>query len=57
MIGNALFAGLPVRFRWTFHNVIAHPLSELLYQLGMEGAGNRLHDWSIPLHDPGTGRG
>jgi hypothetical protein len=57
VIGNPFFARLPERFQWTFHNVIAHPLSEILFQIGFEDAGNQIHDWSIPLHDPGTGRG
>jgi len=57
MVGNPLFAKLPQRFQWTFHNLVAHPVSEVLYQLGFEDAGNRFHDWSIPLHDSGTGRG
>jgi hypothetical protein len=57
MTGNKLLARLPERFRWTPHNLIAHPLSEILFQLGFEDAGNRLHDWTIPAHQPGTGRG
>ena len=57
MTGNPLFARFPERFQWTFHNVVAHPLSEILFQIGFEDAGNRLHDWSVPQHDPGTGRG
>jgi hypothetical protein len=57
MTGNKLLARLPERFRWTPHNLIAHPLSEILFQLGFEDAGNRLHDWTIPAHEPGTGRG
>ena len=57
MTGNPFFARLPKRFQWTFHNVVAHPLSEILFQIGFEDAGNRLHDWSAPLYDPGTGRG
>ena len=57
MIGNSFFARLQERFQWTFHNVIAHPLSEILFQIGFEAAGNQIHDWSIPPHDPGTGRG
>jgi hypothetical protein len=57
MKGNPLFAKLPTRFRWTVHNVIAHPLSELLWQIGLVKLSNRLHDWTIPEHDSGTGRG
>lgn len=48
---------LPARFQWTIHNVCAHPLSELLFQLGFEEAGNRIHDATIPTHVHGTGRG
>lgn len=43
-----LLGKLPARFRWTTHNLIAHPLSELLFQVGLEDWGNRLHDWTIP---------
>ena len=48
---------LPSRFQWTIHNVVAHPLSELLYQLGFEDWGNRIHDETVPYHESGTGRG
>lgn len=57
MKGNPLFARLPRRLRWTAHNLIAHPVSEILYLFGFEDAGNRIHDWTIPLHVAGTGRG
>ena len=57
MTGNKLFAALPERFRWTAHNLIAHPLSEVLYQMGFEDLSNRIHDWTIPAHEAGTGRG
>ena len=45
------------RFNWTLHNVIAHPLSELLWQFGFEDAGNWVHDATVPTHVKGTGRG
>jgi hypothetical protein len=57
MTGNKLFARLPERFRWTAHNLIAHPLSEVLYQIGLRDLSNRVHDWTIPEHEAGTGRG
>ena len=50
MTGNPLFARLPERFQWTAHNVIGHPLSEILFQIGLEDWGNRIHDWTIPAH-------
>jgi hypothetical protein len=43
-----LVGGLPVRFRWTIHNVIAHPLSEVLFQLGLVGMSDWVHDNSSP---------
>ena len=57
LVGSRLLARLPPRFRWTLHNLIAHPLSEVLYQVGLEEFGNRVHDATIPEHEPGTGRG
>ena len=47
-VGNPLFARLPERFQWTAHNLIAHPLSEILFQIGLGDWGDRLHDWTIP---------
>lgn len=43
-----LLGSLPVRFRWTAHNLIAHPLAEVFYQLGLEGLSNRIHDCTVP---------
>jgi len=45
------------RFRWTLHNLVAHPLSEVLFQVGLGDLGNRLHDATIPDHVAGEGRG
>jgi hypothetical protein len=49
-------------FSWTLHNLIAHPLSELVYLLGLgsapfDRASNWIHDVTVPEHDAGTGRG
>ena len=43
-----LLARLPVRFRWTMHNVVAHPLSELLYQVGARALSDAVHDRTVP---------
>lgn len=48
---------MPGRFDWTLHNVVAHPLSEVLWQLGFVRLSDWLHDVTIPEHEPGTGRG
>ena len=42
---------------WPVHNLIAHPVSELLYWVGLGAWGNWLHDYTVPPHEEGTGRG
>jgi len=41
-------AKLPPRWRWTLHNLIAHPLSEVLYQLGARDLSTAVHDRTAP---------
>ena len=53
----ALLARLPTRWRWTLHNLVAHPVSEILFLVGLDGLSNVVHDQTIPVHEPGTGRG
>ena len=70
--GNRTLGKLPKPFRWTIHNLVAHPLSEVLYQIAylmkfLFGKGPigkrvydlhlRLHDGTVPYHKTGTGRG
>jgi len=52
-----LVTSFPTRFQWTLHNLVAHPLSEVLFQLGFESFSNTVHDSTVPLHEEGTGRG
>lgn len=47
----------PAAFWWAVHNLIAHPVSEILHWVGLDRWGNWLHDATIPVHDPRTGRG
>lgn len=42
---------------WAIHNLVAHPLSEILYWLRLERIGNWIHDKTVPEHEQGTGRG
>jgi hypothetical protein len=42
---------------WTFHNIVAHPLSEVFHLLGWHALSDWIHDVSVPDHAPGTGRG
>jgi len=39
---------LPRRFQYTIHNVIAHPLMEILYQLGLHELSTKVHDSTVP---------
>ena len=44
-------------FKWSLHNLVAHPLSELMYLIGLERASNWIHDVTVPDHESGAGRG
>ena len=48
--GHEFWNKLPKRFRWTPHNLFAHPVSEVLYWFGLGDLGNKLHDLTIPRH-------
>ena len=48
---------LPEKYRWSLHNLVAHPLSEIVYLCGFEETSNKIHDYTIPDHEEGQGRG
>ncbi|MDB4278143.1 hypothetical protein N9917_00935 [Deltaproteobacteria bacterium] len=49
---SRLLALLPERFQWTTHNVVAHPLSEVVWQVGTSrGPQSRLLKLSERIHD------
>lgn len=39
------------RFNFTIHNVIAHPLMEILHLVGLTEWGNKIHDATYPIRD------
>lgn len=39
---------LPIRWRWTLHNLVGHPVSEVLYQVGFMSLSNYVHDATLP---------
>jgi len=43
-----LLARLPERWRYTIHNVVAHPVSEMLWQVGLTGWAQQVHDCTVP---------
>lgn len=45
---------------WSVHNLVAHPVSEILFLLDPDAGqkiGNWLHDRTLPDHEYGKGRG
>ena len=46
-----LISKLPKRFQWTIHNVIAHPLMEILYQMGFKELSSKIHDSTTPKEE------
>lgn len=43
-------------FKWSLHNILGHPLSEIMHLIGFEQASNWIHDTTMPDHDPDTER-
>lgn len=44
--------GLRLRWRphaWAFHNIVAHPLVQILAWCGWKRAAVRFHDWTTPV--------
>ena len=54
---NKVIMAFPERYRWSLHNLIAHPLSEIVHLCGYTDLGNKIHDYTIPDHEEGQGRG
>ena len=48
---------LPAHFRWTIHNLFAHPISEIAHLVGFTQLGNRIHDATLPSNPTVDGRG
>lgn len=38
-------------FRYTIHNLFAHPLMEILHLIGFSELGNKIHDITLPKED------
>lgn len=45
---QGIILSLPKRFQWTLHNVVAHPVMEILTQVGLSKLGTRVHDATLP---------
>jgi hypothetical protein len=38
------------RFAYTLHNLVGHPVSEVLHLLGLDRASTWIHDITLPRH-------
>ncbi len=47
-VSRSAFTRLPERFRYTFHNLVAHPLTEVLFQVGLKKTGDVVHIMTTP---------
>lgn len=55
---KGLINRLPARLRWSLHNLVSHPVSEVVFLVtGDEALAGRIHDATIPEHEQGQGRG
>ncbi len=36
------------KFEWALHNLVAHPIMEVLSWIGLAEVGDRLHDATVP---------
>jgi hypothetical protein len=48
MMIQSFLAHLPDRFKMTLHNVVGHPVSELLGLFGFTEAATAVHDGTLP---------
>lgn len=49
---------LPDDLKWAPHNLLAHPLMEILFQIGLEDASEYVHQITTPRgSDDSTGMG
>lgn len=48
---------MPSLRSWPMHNLVGHPVSEILWLLGLRRLSGVVHDGTLPAHEPGTGRG
>ncbi len=44
-----LITKLPPKYRMTIHNIVGHPLMEILNLVGLETIANIVHDSTLPL--------
>jgi len=44
-------------FKYTIHNLIAHPLMEILHLIGLTKYGNVIHDMTLPISEKEVNHG
>lgn len=55
---------LYIECMWAIHNLVAHPISQILYMMSgfgyiklLDDMSNFIHDVTVPVHKPHQGRG
>jgi hypothetical protein len=47
-----------VKFWWAIHNIIGHPMMEILYWIGLRKLSRWIHDETVPKYNASmSGRG
>ena len=49
---NRFLSRIPDPFKWTAHNFVGHPLSEILHLVGLRRASTWMHDATSPVSMP-----
>jgi hypothetical protein len=49
---NRLLSRIPDPFKWSAHNFVGHPLSEILHLVGLSRASTWMHDATSPVSMP-----
>lgn len=43
-----LISKLPEKFQWSIHNIIGHPIAEILHLVGLDNLSQQVHDLTLP---------
>lgn len=42
---------LPEKYKYTIHNLIAHPMMEIFHLLGMSEISEKIHNITLPIEE------
>jgi len=47
---SQILGRIPDPFKWSVHNLVAHPISEVCYLVGLRRLSNWVHDATVPTN-------